>query len=151
MAQILGIDKNSRVLDVATGSVGFLISCMELMIEQVNQEHGKGTTSANEKIEAIKNIRFMGIERDSQMYTLAATNMIMRGDGSAKIEKGSSFDQPKKLYEDFGATVLLLNPPFTYSENGMPFLALGLKYMEKGYFRSDLHKVNLYCLPCLTA
>jgi len=132
MAQILGIDKNSRVLDVATGSAGFLISCMELMIEQVNQEYGKGTTSANEKIEAIKNTQLMGIERDSQMYTLAATNMIMRGDGSAKIEKGSSFDQPKKLYEDFGATVLLLNPPFTYSENGMPFLALGLKYMEKG-------------------
>ena len=132
MAQILGIDKDSRVLDIATGSAGFLISCMEIMIEQVNREYGKGTTFANKKIVAIKKTQLMGVERDSQMYTLAATNMIMRGDGSARIEKGSSFDQPKELYEDFGATALLLNPPFTYSENGMPFLAFGLKHMKKG-------------------
>jgi len=132
MAQILGINKDSRVLDVAAGSAGFLIACMGIMIEQANKEYGKGTTSANEKIKLIKNTQLMGIERDSQMYTLAATNMIMRGDGSAKIEKGSSFDQPKQLYEDFNATALLLNPPFTYIENGMPFLAFGLKYMKKG-------------------
>ncbi|MCL1881441.1 MAG: SAM-dependent methyltransferase [Oscillospiraceae bacterium] len=132
MAQILGINKDSRVLDVATGSAGFLISCMEIMIEQTNEEYGKGTTRANEKIEKIKNAQLMGIERDSQMYTLAATNMIMRGDGSAKIEKGSSFDQPKELYENFNATALLLNPPFSYTENGMPFLVFGLKHMKKG-------------------
>jgi len=132
MAQILDINKDSKVLDVAAGSAGFLISCMELMIEQVNAEYGKGTTSANDKIEEIKKTQLMGIERDPQMYTLAATNMIMRGDGSAKIEKGSSFDQPKTLYENFGATALLLNPPFTYSENGMPFLTFGLNHMQKG-------------------
>ncbi|MCL2055496.1 MAG: SAM-dependent methyltransferase [Oscillospiraceae bacterium] len=132
MAQMLGIDKDSRVLDVATGSAGFLISCMELMTLEVNEKYGKGTTKANNKIEKIKNSQLMGIERDSQMYTLAATNMIMRGDGSAKIEKGSSFDQPEELYKDFNATALLLNPPFTYSENGMPFLAFGLKHMKKG-------------------
>jgi len=132
MAQLLDINKNSKVLDVATGSAGFLISSMELMVEQVNNEYGKGTTAANKKISEIKNIQLMGIEKDPHMYTLAATNMIMRGDGSAKIEKGSSFDQPKELYENFGATALLLNPPFTYQENGMPFFAFGLRYMQKG-------------------
>ena len=66
------------------------------------------------------------------MYTLATTNMILRGDGSAKIEKGSSFDRPQHLYEDFTASKLLLNPPFTYSENGMPFIAFGLKHMQRG-------------------
>ncbi|MCL2086297.1 MAG: SAM-dependent methyltransferase [Oscillospiraceae bacterium] len=132
MAQILGINKDSRVLDVATGSAGFLISCMEIMTQQVNEQYGKGTTRANSKIDKIKNSQLMGIERDSQMYTLAATNMIMRGDGSAKIEKGSSFDQPEELYKDFNATALLLNPPFTYSENGMPFLTFGLRHMKKG-------------------
>ena len=132
MAQLLDVNKDSRVLDVATGSAGFLISCMELMIEEAVSEYGKGTTSANKKIAVIMNEQLMGVENDPQMYTLAATNMIMRGDGSAKIEKGSSFDQPKELYENFGATVLLLNPPFTYRENGMPFLAFGLKHMQKG-------------------
>jgi len=132
MAQILDINKDSKVLDIATGSAGFLISCMELMIDQVNLIYGKGTTSANRKINKIKENQLMGIEKDPQMYTLAATNMIMRGDGSAKIEKGSSFDQPEELYKNFCATALLLNPPFTYSENGMPFLLFGLTHMDKG-------------------
>ena len=35
------------------------------------------------------------------------------------------------MYDDFNATALLLNPPFSYSENGMPFLALGLEHMTK--------------------
>ena len=132
MAQILDIDMDSRVLDVATGSAGFLISCMEIMIEDVNNKYGKNTSAANEKIEKIKNTQLMGVERDPQMYTLAATNMIMRGDGSAKIEKGSSFDQSEDLYKDFNANILLLNPPFTYNENGMPFLTFGLKQMTEG-------------------
>ena len=132
MAQLTNVNKDSRVLDIATGSAGFLISCMELMVEQVNSEHGKGTTSAKDKIEKIKNTQLMGIEKDPQMYTLAATNMIMRGDGSAKIEKGNAFDQDKKSYEDFDATVLLLNPPFSNKENGMPFMELGLRHVRKG-------------------
>ncbi|APQ72487.1 restriction endonuclease subunit S [Clostridium botulinum] len=66
------------------------------------------------------------------MYTLAATNMILRGDGSANIQKGNSFNKPEKLYKDFKANRLLLNPPFSYAENGMPFIAFGLDNMSEG-------------------
>ena len=66
------------------------------------------------------------------MYTLAATNMILRGDGSSNIRKANTFNTPKSLYEKFGATKLLLNPPFSYQENGMPFIEFGLNNMEKG-------------------
>jgi type I restriction-modification system DNA methylase subunit len=65
------------------------------------------------------------------MFTLAATNMILRGDGSSNIQIGDSFRTPEKLYTDFQANKLLLNPPFSYSENGMPFIAFGLDRMEK--------------------
>ena len=65
------------------------------------------------------------------MYTLASTNMILRGDGSSNIQKGSSFDRPKELYDEFKADRLLLNPPFSFEENGMPFMAHGLKNMRK--------------------
>lgn len=37
MSQILDIDENSKVMDLATGSAGFLISAMKLMIECVEQ------------------------------------------------------------------------------------------------------------------
>ena len=132
MTQILEIDEDSRVMDLATGSAGFLISSMELMIEYAQTKYGKDTTKANNKIKQIKQKQLLGVELNAEMYTLASTNMILRGDGSSNIRKGSSFDEPAELYKKFNADRLLLNPPFSYRENGMPFMKFGLDNMKKG-------------------
>lgn len=131
MAQILDIDENSKVMDLATGSAGFLISSMEIMVEKANQKYGKDTTKSNEITYNIKKNQLLGVELNAEMYTLAATNMILRGDGSSNIQKANTFNTPKELFEKFRANRLLLNPPFSYEENGMPFIAYGLKNMEK--------------------
>lgn len=132
MSQILEIDENSKVMDLATGSAGFLISSMQLMIEYVEEKYGKKTKKALEKIEHIKKHQLLGVELDAQMFTLASTNMILRGDGSSNIRKGSSFKEPAELYKTFQADKLLLNPPFSYKENGMPFIKFGLENMPVG-------------------
>ena len=132
MATILGVNKDSRVMDLATGSAGFLISSMEMMINNAESIHGKETTASKDKIEVIKKTQLLGVELNAEMFTLAATNMILRGDGSANIHKGNTFNTPEKLYTTFKANKLLLNPPFSYDENGMPFIAFGLDKMEKG-------------------
>ncbi len=132
MATILDVNQNSKVMDLATGSAGFLISAMELMIEDSENLYGKKTSQANEKIENIKKEQLLGVELNAEMFTLAATNMILRGDGSSNIQKGNTFDTPEKLYTDFRANKLLLNPPFSFKENGMPFIEFGLNKMEKG-------------------
>lgn len=132
MATILDINQNSKVMDLATGSAGFLISAMELMIDDAETTFGKKTSAANQKIHAIKSKQLLGVELNAEMFTLAATNMILRGDGSSNISKGNTFNTPEQLYTDFKANKLLLNPPFSYTENGMPFIAYGLDKMEKG-------------------
>jgi type I restriction enzyme M protein len=132
MTQILEVDENSKVMDLATGSAGFLISSMELMIDCAEQKYGKNTTKAIEKIKQIKHNQLLGVELNAEMFTLASTNMILRGDGSSNIRKGSSFNEPLKLYQDFNADKLLLNPPFSYKENGMPFILFGLAQMQIG-------------------
>lgn len=132
MAQILNIMSENKVMDLATGSAGFLISAMELMIEDVNIKHGKGTTKSKKAINNLKKNNLLGVELNAEMYTLAATNMILRGDGSSRIEKGSAFNRPESLFTDFKADRVLLNPPFSYEENGLPFIAYGLDRMEKG-------------------
>lgn len=132
MAQILDVDRNSQVMDLATGSAGFLIASMEIMTQDAEKEFGKKTTRAEEKIAHIKKHQLLGVELNAKMFTLASTNMILRGDGSSNIQKGSSFDRPEELYDNFKADKLLLNPPFTFEENGMPFMAHGLKHMQKG-------------------
>lgn len=132
MAEILEVDKTSKVMDLATGSAGFLISAMEIMINEVENEYGKNTSRAKKKIDDIKRNQLLGIELNAEMFTLASTNMILRGDGCSNIRKGSSFDEPPELYENFNADKLLLNPPFSYKENGMPFIAFGLSNMKIG-------------------
>ena len=132
MAKILDINKDSRVMDLATGSAAFLVAAMELMIADANKHFGKGTVRATEAIKKIKETQLLGIEVDAKMYTLAATNMILRGDGSTQIKKADTFKTPAKLYKDFSANRLLLNPPFSYTEYGMPFFEFGLDHMEKG-------------------
>lgn len=131
MAEILEVDIKSKVMDLATGSAGFLISAMEIMINKAETKYGKNTTKAKKKIKEIKSTQLLGVELNAEMFTLASTNMILRGDGSSNIKKGSSFDEPPELYGNFGADKLLLNPPFTYSENGMPFIEFGLRNMKK--------------------
>ena len=132
MAEILDINKDNCVMDLATGSAGFLISAMQIMIEKANENYAKGSSKAIKKIDEIKANQLLGVELNAEMYTLAATNMILRGDGSARIEHGSAFNRPDELYSNFKADRILLNPPFTFDENGMPFIAYGLDRMAKG-------------------
>lgn len=58
MARILDINKDSRVMDLATGSAAFLVAAMDLMITSANDSFGKNTSIANEAIKNIKKINF---------------------------------------------------------------------------------------------
>lgn len=132
MARLLDIDRNSRVMDLATGSAAFLVAAMDLMIRDANKFYGAKTKKASEAIEKIKHQQLLGVEVDAKMYTLAATNMILRGDGSTRISKADTFTTPESLYDEFCADRFLLNPPFSYAEYGMPFFRFGLDHMKKG-------------------
>lgn len=132
MAKILEVNCNSRVMDLATGSAAFLVAAMDLMISDANKKYGQGTDEAKKIIESIKHEQLMGVEVDAKMYTLAATNMILRGDGSTRIKKADTFKAPLEIYTDFMADTLLLNPPFSYADSGLPFFEFGLDHMKKG-------------------
>lgn len=131
MARILDVNKESRVMDLATGSAAFLVAAMDLMVNSANDSYGKDTSIANDAIKKIKKEQLLGIEVDAKMYTLAAANMILRGDGSSNIRKADTFTTPIEIFENFRANKLLLNPPFSYEEYGLPFFEFGLDHMEK--------------------
>ena len=132
MARILDINKDSKVMDLATGSAAFLVAAMDLMVTDANNKLGKNTTIANDAIQKIKENQLLGVEVDAKMYTLAASNMILRGDGSSNIRKADTFTTPLDLFTNFSANRLLLNPPFSYEDFGLPFFEFGLDHMEAG-------------------
>lgn len=65
------------MLDLTTGSAGFLISAMEMMIDDVEKTYTRGSTDFKNKVKNIKSNQLFGVEKNANMYTLAATNMIL--------------------------------------------------------------------------
>ena len=131
MCELIDVDRNDKVLDPCTGSAGFLVTAMTHMLEDMHEN--EPSDNWEEKTREIKKEQLCGVEFDRKMFSLAATNMILRGDGSSKIIKSDFFEAVHNgVLEDFGATKCLLNPPFSYSENGMPFVLGCLNSMSKG-------------------
>lgn len=106
---IANVSPESRVLDICAGTGGFLISAMQHMLKQA--------VTDEERIDIKKN-RLIGIENSPKMFALAASNMILRGDGKANLHQASCFDEIiidaiKKLKPNTG----MLNPPYAQSKS----------------------------------
>jgi type I restriction enzyme M protein len=113
------------VLDTCCGTAGFLISGMHRMLNL------PGVTE--KKKAAIKAKQLVGIEQQPNMYALAASNMILRGDGKANLYQSSCFDpETTDKVKALKPTVGFINPP----------------YSQKG---GDLHEFNFieHLLECL--
>lgn len=133
MADLINVDKNSRVVDICCGSGAFLVTAMGRMFKQA---------SSPEEIEFIRKNTLFGIEQDSDIHTLALTNMIMRKDGKSHIIHGDCFDENtihklKNMKDTNGENIVLnkglLNPPFSQKDHvELEFLAQELSLICQG-------------------
>jgi type I restriction enzyme M protein len=104
-ALLANVDKNSRVLDICAGTGGFLIAAMHQMF--------KTAVTEAEKAE-IKRNGLVGVEQQPNMFALAASNMLLRGDGKANLYQASCFeDAVVDSIKAHKCTVGLLNPPYS--------------------------------------
>lgn len=136
MARIARTDKDSFVWDTCMGSSGFLVSAMEIMIEDA-KERIKDAQALNDKIAHIKHNQLLGIEILGNIYILAVLNMILMGDGSSQIICGDSHKEGpmfiKSHKDTFPANVFLLNPPYSAPGKGLIFVYEALSRMQTGY------------------
>lgn len=138
MARIARTNKDSFVWDTCMGSSGFLVSAMEIMIDDATRKI-KDQEALAEKINNIKQNQLLGIEILGNIYILAVLNMILMGDGSSNIICGDSHKEVPKFIEkssgNFPANVFLLNPPYSGTGNGkgLIFVEEALSHMESGY------------------
>ena len=137
MAKIARTDRNSFVWDTCMGSSGFLISAMEIMIDDA-KAHIKDAEELQEKIDHIKHNQLLGIEILNNIFILAVLNMILMGDGSSQIICADSRKEVPELVESCGKNpfpenVFLLNPPYSAPGNGLVFVDEALSHMETGY------------------
>lgn len=101
------IKPTDKVLDPCCGTGGFLIAAMHRMLTQAKEEDK----------ENIRKNNLHGIELRDDMFSIATTNMILRGDGKSNLICADFF---KQKYEDMHKkefTVGLMNPPYSQGKN----------------------------------
>ncbi len=107
MCKLGDINKQSKVVDICCGSGSFLVTAMGLMCKDANET----------EILEIKKNGLYGVELDTDLYTLAITNMIIRKDGKSNIVCGDCFSQ--EIYNNLKGKHLslgLINPPYSQED-----------------------------------
>lgn len=114
--EILDIKKEDVVLDPCCGTAGFLIAAMHYMFQLVINEKGLKTRKDIEDDPDIKSIRktqLHGIELQPYMFTIATTNMILRGDGKSNLINENFLKQDSNKLQLKQPTVGMMNPPYS--------------------------------------
>lgn len=105
---LLEITDKDKVLDPCAGTGSFLISAMNRMLD---------LTKTQEEKDFIKQNNLHGIEIKEDMFSIATTNMILRGDGKTNLICADFLKQdPKKLRKN-KYTVGMMNPPYSLRKN----------------------------------
>lgn len=106
MCELIDINENDYVLDPCCGSGGFLIAAMNKMLEKTDDENKK---------DEIKQEQLHGIELQQKLFTIATTNMILRGDGKSNLKRDDIFHVDKDNYSNI-ITKGLINPPYSQAK-----------------------------------
>ncbi|MGI2279815.1 HsdM family class I SAM-dependent methyltransferase [Staphylococcus cohnii] len=106
MCELIDINENDYVLDPCCGSGGFLIAAMNRMLEKTDDKNKKDN---------IKQEQLHGIELQQKLFTIATTNMILRGDGKSNLKRDDIFHVDKDIYSN-KITKALINPPYSQAK-----------------------------------
>lgn len=116
MCDLVDLKPNDIVLDPCSGTAGFLISAMHKMLEKVNTLDLSEDDKTKYK-KKIKQNQLHGIEIREDLYTIATTNMILRGDGKSNLRRMDFINADIEDIQKINATVGLMNPPYSQAKN----------------------------------
>ena len=107
--ELVDLKVDDVVFDPCCGTGSFLIAAMTKMLSLANDAQKKH----------IKQKQIHGIEVREDMFSIATTNMILRGDGQSNLICGDFFSKDAEdlqLLGD-GLTVGFMNPPYSQAKN----------------------------------
>jgi len=95
------------------GAAGFLIAAMHHMLQKTDKEAEKRNIRKNQ---------LHGIELQPYMFTIATTNMILRGDGKSNLEQEDFLKQNPAQLQLKGCNIGMMNPPYSQGSKANPNL-----------------------------
>ncbi len=110
---LIDLKPEDIVFDPCCGTAGFLIAAMHNMLKNAKDEKQK---------ENIKKNQLHGIELQPYMFTIATSNMIIRGDGKSNLIDEDFLRCKDSELQLKGATVGMMNPPYSQGSKANPSL-----------------------------
>ncbi|WP_313100344.1 N-6 DNA methylase [Epilithonimonas sp.] len=110
---LVELKPTDSVLDPCCGTAGFLIAAMHDMLQKTDNPE----TQRN-----IRKNQLHGLELQPYMFTIATTNMILRGDGKSNLEQEDFLKQNPSQLQEKGSTVGMMNPPYSMGSKNNPSL-----------------------------
>lgn len=111
--ELIELNSDDIVLDPCCGTGGFLVASMHHMLEQTNDAV---------KRKNIKQKQLHGFEQQTYMFTIATTNMILRGDGKSNLINDDFLKQDTNKLQLKQSTVGMMNPPYSQGSKQNPNL-----------------------------
>jgi type I restriction-modification system DNA methylase subunit len=107
--ELVDLKPNDVIFDPCCGTGGFLISGMHRMLNMANND--------NER-KRIRQNQIYGIEIRDDMFSIATTNMILRGDGQSNLicDDFLAQDAGEWQLKGGGVTVGFMNPPYSQAK-----------------------------------
>lgn len=111
--ELLDLKPEDVVLDPCCGTAGFLIAAMHMMLKKAKDDTQK---------KHIRKEQLHGIELQPYMFTIATTNMILRGDGKSNLINENFLKQQSDKLQLKSPTVGMMNPPYSQGSKKNPDL-----------------------------
>lgn len=110
---LLDLKPDDVVIDPCCGTAGFLIAAMHNMLKQAENEKQK---------ENIRKNQLHGVELQPYMFTIATSNMIIRGDGKSNLIEYDFLKLNSAELQLKGASIGMMNPPYSQGSKNNPSL-----------------------------
>jgi type I restriction enzyme M protein len=128
MVEMLNPDVNTRVLDPACGSGGFLVMVLDHVRKQIAAnmfpnlsdiylEAKYNSPEVNDAVKAYAERMLFGFDFDPDLKKAARMNMVMAGDGHANIFNINSLEYPKGAKEDIPKVAKKVNESIRNSKD----------------------------------
>tara|TARA_B110000305_G_C19304360_1_gene570773 strand:- start:75 stop:1037 length:963 start_codon:yes stop_codon:yes gene_type:complete len=110
---LVELKPTDSILDPCCGTAGFLIAGMHDMVQKADNVQQKRNIRKNQ---------LHGLELQPYMFTIATTNMILRGDGKSNLEQENFLKFNPSQLQEKGCTVGMMNPPYSMGSKSNPSL-----------------------------
>jgi len=110
---LVELKPTDSILDPCCGTAGFLIAGMHDMVQKADNVQQERNIRKNQ---------LHGLELQPYMFTIATTNMILRGDGKSNLEQENFLKFNPSQLQEKGCTVGMMNPPYSMGNKSNPSL-----------------------------